>query len=98
MRPVNLIPQEDRRGGKAPLRTGPLPYAIVAILVLALGAVTLLVLTGNKIADRKAEAASLTSQVDATQAHQHDRERSDGSVVQHLELDRGRRRRDRAVA
>lgn len=68
MRPVNLIPQEDRRGGKAPLRTGPLPYAIVAILVLALGAVTLLVLTGNKIADRKAEAASLQSQVDATQA------------------------------
>ena len=68
MRPVNLIPQEDRRGGKAPLRTGPLSYAIVAILVLALGAVTLLVLTGNKIADRKAEVASLQSQVDATQA------------------------------
>ena len=36
--------------------------------MLALGAVTLLVLTGNKIADRKAEAASLQSQVDATQA------------------------------
>jgi Tfp pilus assembly protein PilN len=68
VRPVNLIPQEDRRGGKAPLRTGALPYAIVAILVLALGAVTLLVLTGNKIADRKAEVASLQSQVDATQA------------------------------
>jgi Tfp pilus assembly protein PilN len=68
VRPVNLIPQEDRRGGKAPLRTGPLSYAIVAILVLALGAVTLLVLTGNKIADRKAEVASLQSQVDATQA------------------------------
>jgi Tfp pilus assembly protein PilN len=68
VRPVNLIPQEDRRGGKAPLRTGAVPYAIVAILVLALGAVTLLVLTGNKIADRKAEVASLQSQVDATQA------------------------------
>ena len=68
MRPVNLIPQEDRRGGKAPLRTGPLPYAIVAFLLLAVGVVTLLVLTGNKIADRKAEVASLQSQVDATQA------------------------------
>lgn len=68
MRPVNLIPQEDRRGGKAPLRTGALPYAIVAFLLLAVGVVTLLVLTGNKIADRKAEAASLQSQVDATQA------------------------------
>ena len=68
MRPVNLIPQEDRRGGKAPLRTGPLSYAIVAFLLLAVGVVTLLVLTGNKIADRKAEVASLQSQVDATQA------------------------------
>jgi Tfp pilus assembly protein PilN len=68
VRPVNLIPQEDRRGGKAPLRTGPLPYAIVAFLLLAVGVVTLLVLTGNKIADRKAEVASLQSQVDATQA------------------------------
>ena len=68
MRPVNLIPQEDRRGGKAPLRTGPLSYAIVAFLLLAVGVVTLLALTGNKIADRKAEVASLQSQVDATQA------------------------------
>jgi Tfp pilus assembly protein PilN len=68
VRPVNLIPQEDRRGGKAPLRTGPLSYAIVAILLLAVGGVTFLVLTGNKIADRKAEVASLQSQVDATQA------------------------------
>jgi Tfp pilus assembly protein PilN len=68
VRPVNLIPQEDRRGAKAPLRTGPLSYGIVAILLLALGGVTLLVLTGNKISDRKAEVASLQSQVDATQA------------------------------
>jgi Tfp pilus assembly protein PilN len=68
VRPVNLIPQEDRRGAKAPLRTGPLSYAIVAILLLALGGVTLLVLTGNKISDRKAEVASLQSQVDAAQA------------------------------
>jgi len=68
VRPVNLIPQEDRRGGKAPLRTGPLSYAIVAFLLLAVGVVTLLALTGNKIADRKAEVASLQSQVDATQA------------------------------
>jgi Tfp pilus assembly protein PilN len=40
----------------------------VAFLLLAVGVVTLLVLTGNKIADRKAEVASLQSQVDATQA------------------------------
>jgi Tfp pilus assembly protein PilN len=68
VRPVNLIPREDRRGAKAPLRTGPLSYAIVAILLLALGGVTLLVLTGNKISDRKADVAGLQSQVDAAQA------------------------------
>jgi Tfp pilus assembly protein PilN len=68
VRPVNLIPQEDRRGAKAPLRTGPLSYAIVAVLLLALGGVTLLVLTGNKISDRKADVAGLQSQVDAAQA------------------------------
>ena len=26
MRPVNLIPPEERRGDQAPLRTGPLAY------------------------------------------------------------------------
>jgi Tfp pilus assembly protein PilN len=67
MRPVNLIPPEERRGGKTPLRTGPLSYVIVAFLAAALGGATLLVLTSNKVADRKAEVASLQSQVDAAQ-------------------------------
>ena len=33
MRPVNLIPAEQRRGEHAPLRTGPLPYIVVGALV-----------------------------------------------------------------
>ena len=33
MRPVNLIPPEDRRGQHAPLRTGPLAYILVGALV-----------------------------------------------------------------
>jgi Tfp pilus assembly protein PilN len=63
VRPVNLIPVEERRGEKAPLRTGPLAYVIVGLLALALAGITSLVLTGNKVADRKTEVASLKSQV-----------------------------------
>jgi Tfp pilus assembly protein PilN len=68
MRPVNLIPPEDRRGERAPMRTGPLAYVIVAVLAVALVAVTLTVLTDNKISDRKAEKASLSAQVDQAEA------------------------------
>ncbi len=40
MRPVNLIPPEERRGERAPMRTGPLAYVVVAVLAVALVAVT----------------------------------------------------------
>jgi Tfp pilus assembly protein PilN len=59
MRPVNLIPVEDRYGENAPLRTGPVAYIAVGALVLALAGVTMLVLTDNKIADRKSELAQV---------------------------------------
>lgn len=59
MRPVNLIPAEDRRGEHAPLRTGPLVYVVVGALVAVLAGVTALVLTGNQVADRKSEVARL---------------------------------------
>jgi len=59
MRPVNLIPSEDRRGESAPLRTGPFAYVVVGALVAVLVGVTALVLTGNKVADRKSEVERL---------------------------------------
>lgn len=59
MRPVNLIPVEERRGEHAPLRTGPLVYLLLGALVLVLIAVTALVLTGNQIAERESEVAAL---------------------------------------
>lgn len=68
MRPVNLIPPEDRRGELAPLRTGPLAYVLVAVLAVALLGVTLIVITTNQISDRKAQVSSLESQVAQTQA------------------------------
>lgn len=59
MRPVNLIPAEERRGEHAPLRTGPLPYILLGALVVVLLAVTAMVLTDNQIAERESEVATL---------------------------------------
>jgi Tfp pilus assembly protein PilN len=59
VRPVNLIPAEDRRGDSAPLRTGPVAYVLLGALVLTLAGVTMLVLTGNTVSDRKAELATV---------------------------------------
>jgi Tfp pilus assembly protein PilN len=67
MRPVNLIPPEQRRGDNAQLRTGPLMYIVLGALALVLLGVTMLVLTGNRIADSKAEVATL-KQEDAAAA------------------------------
>ena len=69
MRPVNLIPPEDRRGEQAPLRTGPLPYILLGALVAVLVGVTALVLTGNQISESKSEVATLEGE-DAVAAAQ----------------------------
>lgn len=55
MRPVNLIPPEDRRGEQAPLRTGALVYLVVGACVAVLIGVTALVLANNTVAERTAE-------------------------------------------
>jgi Tfp pilus assembly protein PilN len=60
MRPINLIPLEERRGEQAPLRSGPLAYVLVGALVLLLVGVVALVLTGNQISEREDEVATLT--------------------------------------
>jgi len=57
MRPVNLIPPEDRRGDRAPLRTGAMPYVLIGALVALLAAVSAVVLTGNTVEERRAEVA-----------------------------------------
>lgn len=59
MRPVNLIPREERRGEQAPLRSGPLAYVVVGVLVAVLVGVTALVLTNNEIAEHETEIAKL---------------------------------------
>jgi len=59
MRPINLIPPEERRGGQAPLRSGPLAYILTGALVAILIGVTALVLVGNQISDREGDIARL---------------------------------------
>jgi Tfp pilus assembly protein PilN len=59
MRPVNLLPPEERRDGQAPTRTGPMPYLLVGALVLLLVGVTALVLAGNQVSERESDVARL---------------------------------------
>jgi Tfp pilus assembly protein PilN len=68
MRPVNLIPAEERRGEHGPLRSGPLAYVVVAALVAVLAGVTALVLTDNQISERESEVARLEVEDAAVEA------------------------------
>jgi Tfp pilus assembly protein PilN len=68
MRPVNLIPPEDRRGEAATSRAGLAPYAIVGVLAIAVVVVAIVTLLGNGIDDKKAEVARLEVTVQESQA------------------------------
>lgn len=68
MRPVNLIPAEDRRGEHGPMRSGPVVYIVLGALVGVLIGVTALVLTGNEISESKVEVARLEQQDAAASA------------------------------
>jgi Tfp pilus assembly protein PilN len=68
MRPVNLIPPDERRGAHTPMRTGPMPYLLVGTLALILAGVALLVLAGNQVSERKGEVAQLKQEDAAAQA------------------------------
>lgn len=68
MRPANLIPVEERRERGIGLRSASLAYILVGALILALGAVTLTVTTGNEISSRKAEVAEGRQQTATAEA------------------------------
>lgn len=65
MRAVNLIPREERPGGG---RSGAGAYALIAALALVLVMVTGFVLTGNTVADRRADVARLSAEVQRAEA------------------------------
>lgn len=68
MRPVNLIPGEERPGGRKPMRGGPLAYIIVGALAAAVIAVAVLAVTDNQISDSKAEITRLETERSAVEA------------------------------
>src|SRR5215213_2157174 len=68
MRPVNLIPKDERQGDSAPLRTGSLIYVLVAGLTLLLLGIVAVALTGKQVSDRQAEKAGLEQDLAAATA------------------------------
>jgi Tfp pilus assembly protein PilN len=68
VRPVNLIPPEERRGENAPLRAGSMSYAIVGVLALALIGVVLMVTAGNNISESENELVALEARQAQAQA------------------------------
>jgi Tfp pilus assembly protein PilN len=68
MRPVNLIPPDERRGDAAPLRTGPLVYVLIAGLGLLLLCIVAVTLTGKQVSDRTAQKATAEQQLTAATA------------------------------
>ncbi len=67
MRPVNLIPEDQRRGPGVHRKGGPLAYVVVGALVLLLAGVALVVSTNNQISTEKAEVAKLGTETTAAE-------------------------------
>jgi Tfp pilus assembly protein PilN len=68
VRPVNLIPKDERRGDRAPMRTGSVVYVLVGVLAAAVLGVGALALTSKQISDRKSEVAQLQQEQAAAEA------------------------------
>ena len=68
MRPVNLIPPEERPGERRPMRGGPLAYIVVGALAAAVIGVAVLAITDNQISDSKAEIVKLEDEKSAVEA------------------------------
>jgi Tfp pilus assembly protein PilN len=66
MRPVNLIPAEQRQ--ERSTKEGALAYVVIGALLAILAGVTLLVITNNQISERKAEVTTLQQQNAAASA------------------------------
>lgn len=68
MRPINLIPKEERRDAGGAMRGGPLAYIVLGALVAALVAVTVLVVTNSQISTSKSEITTLNAEISKAQA------------------------------
>jgi Tfp pilus assembly protein PilN len=69
MRPINLIPDDERRrSAGVATRTGPVAYVLVGALAVAAIGVVMLVLFTNSIHDREGEVSRLQSEVSVASA------------------------------
>jgi Tfp pilus assembly protein PilN len=68
MRPVNLIPPDERSGDSASLRTGKLIYVLVGGLALLLLGIAAVALTSKQISDRESQKASLQQELNQVTA------------------------------
>ncbi len=66
MRPVNLIPPDERGSDRGTMRTGAFSYVLIGALALALLGIIALAFTSKQVSDRKSEVVKL--QVQAQQA------------------------------
>ncbi|HEX2359719.1 MAG TPA: PilN domain-containing protein [Solirubrobacterales bacterium] len=68
MRPVNLIPPEEQRGDRAPMRTGGASYVLIGALALGLLLVVATAITSKQISDRKTDRQVLEQELQAATA------------------------------
>jgi len=59
MRPVNLIPADQRRHDGGASRAGVVSYALIGLLAVALVGVTMMTLLGRQISDKQSEVVVL---------------------------------------
>jgi Tfp pilus assembly protein PilN len=62
MRPVNLIPPDERGTDRSAMRTGAFSYVLIAALALGLLGIIALAFTSKQISDRKSDVAKLQAE------------------------------------
>jgi Tfp pilus assembly protein PilN len=90
MRPINLIPEQQRRRQGGAGRTGPVAFLVVGALLIALLGVVALVTTSNQVSERESEVSSLTARTSVARA------RAD-RLVSFIKFDEVKQQRTRTV-
>jgi Tfp pilus assembly protein PilN len=68
MRPVNLIPPDERGSDRGAMRTGAISYVLIGALALALLGMIALAFTSKQVSDRKSEVAKLQAEEQRAEA------------------------------
>jgi Tfp pilus assembly protein PilN len=68
MRPVNLIPPDERGSDRGTMRTGAFSYVLIGALALALLGMIALGFTSKQVSDHKSEVAKLQTEEQQAQA------------------------------